>query len=360
MNIKLVKINLRFIQKRKNQDVQLENYYPLVDGIIYQPVKWVIKSGTLSNDYLKNTSPDRAPDREKKTKLISEIAIPNGDGRTFNIVKSKEFFNDFETEGMGAVSFLKNLTGGNSNRHAEMFVKTHLDEYQGLIVGSYFQAPKEMPLNAKEQFKKQGVEKTVIIPFEDFVIQEEDYARMLNEKYFENIQTCSELPLKIVKNKNGQSKLADEIYKDIMTAARNEIKNAEDLSVENTGMIMAAFKKQLDKRFGCDYASRKCLICGLHHPNMLVASHIKARSESEDVYEKIDGNNGFWLCAQHDRAFDRRLVTFDENGKIEISDKLRQENIFDENYKLPEKILNDSKIYLKYHNQKFKEKFGSK
>lgn len=93
---------------------------------------------------------------------------------------------------------------------------------------------------------------------------------------------------------------------------------------------------------------------------MLVASHIKARSESDDIEEKISGANGLWLCAQHDRAFDRRLFTFSDEGKLIISSALLTEDIFaDLNYSLPLDVIFRSKIFLQFHKQKFCEKFPS-
>lgn len=91
---------------------------------------------------------------------------------------------------------------------------------------------------------------------------------------------------------------------------------------------------------------------------MLVASHIKARSESDDIEEKISGANGLWLCAQHDRAFDRRLFTFSDDGKLIISEHLLRENIFkDLNYKLPNDVLARSRVFLAFHKDRFKDKF---
>lgn len=353
MNVKLVKIDLRFIQKKKSQDVYLEAFYPLVDGIIYQPVKWIIKSGQLSNDYMKNSSQIKAKDRDVKTKLMNEITTPLSGG-LFKIVKEKVFFDNYSSKGLGAVIFLTNLTGANANRDAKLYIRTFLEEFQGLNIATLFQDPNNAPKEAIE-FLQNANEKVDILSFEDFVMQNEEYASILSYNYYENIRTCSTKNPVIDKNKNGQAKDSEMLYKEIIS----EIKDAEKLNINNTGVIMNAFKKNLDRRFGFVFSTRRCLICGIHHPNMLVASHIKARSESETVDEKIDGKNGLWLCAQHDRAFDRRLITFESNGQIKICDQLKSEKIFNENFFLPSNVFNESKKYLEFHNLKYKEKFGN-
>lgn len=76
-------------------------------------------------------------------------------------------------------------------------------------------------------------------------------------------------------------------------------------------------KKLLDKQ-------KSCQICGIDMAELLIASHIKPWKISEDD-EKIDVNNGLLLCANHDKLFDRYLISFDEDGEILISNQIRRE-----------------------------------
>lgn len=56
---------------------------------------------------------------------------------------------------------------------------------------------------------------------------------------------------------------------------------------------------------------------------LLTASHIKPWTQSEPK-EKLDVNNGFLMCPNHDKIFDKGYITFDDDGKIIISDRLTE------------------------------------
>ncbi len=68
----------------------------------------------------------------------------------------------------------------------------------------------------------------------------------------------------------------------------------------------------------------KCAITGIHLPELLVASHIVPWKS--DKKSRIDPRNGICLNALHDRAFDRGLITFDDDCKIMLSRKLSTSN----------------------------------
>lgn len=74
-------------------------------------------------------------------------------------------------------------------------------------------------------------------------------------------------------------------------------------------------------------SQKVCQICGIDVPELLIASHIKPWVLSEDN-EKIDINNGLLLCANHDKLFDRHLISFDKDGSILISNAL-DKNLYD-------------------------------
>ncbi len=60
---------------------------------------------------------------------------------------------------------------------------------------------------------------------------------------------------------------------------------------------------------------RCCKICGLSDERFLIASHIKPWSKCNHN-ERLDLNNVLLLCPQHDSAFDKGYITFNQNGKI--------------------------------------------
>jgi len=68
-----------------------------------------------------------------------------------------------------------------------------------------------------------------------------------------------------------------------------------------------------------------CALTGISVPQILVASHITPRSESEG--RCADPTNGLCLNVLHDKAFDRHLITFDENYRLIVSSLLKKGSI---------------------------------
>lgn len=60
-----------------------------------------------------------------------------------------------------------------------------------------------------------------------------------------------------------------------------------------------------------------CCICGIDIPALLIGSHIIPWSVNDQ--QRTDPENGLCLCALHDKAFDRGLVSVSENLNILVS-----------------------------------------
>lgn len=65
----------------------------------------------------------------------------------------------------------------------------------------------------------------------------------------------------------------------------------------------------------------KCAVTGFEKLNVLVASHIVPWSESDDN-ERLDVHNGILLSPTYDALFDRHLITFENSGKIILTDTI--------------------------------------
>ena len=103
-----------------------------------------------------------------------------------------------------------------------------------------------------------------------------------------------------------------------------------------------------------------CCITGLNTPELLIASHIKSWSVS-DENEKTNPCNGLCLNALHDKAFDRGFLTVTPDFKIKISKNISDiyegstvEKFFKvydgEKIIVPEKFL-PKEEFLIYHNE---------
>lgn len=69
----------------------------------------------------------------------------------------------------------------------------------------------------------------------------------------------------------------------------------------------------------------RCALTGIAVPKLLIASHIIPWSENED--RRTDPTNGICLNALHDKAFDRHLITFDDNLRLVVSRFLKKGDV---------------------------------
>lgn len=68
-----------------------------------------------------------------------------------------------------------------------------------------------------------------------------------------------------------------------------------------------------------------CAITGIVESKLLIASHIKPWSDSNDD-EKVDPKNGFILSALYDKLFDKGFITFTKDKRIVVSNFLTDYN----------------------------------
>jgi predicted restriction endonuclease len=66
----------------------------------------------------------------------------------------------------------------------------------------------------------------------------------------------------------------------------------------------------------------RCALTGIAVPMLLVASHIIPWSENEN--RRADPTNGLCLNVLHDKAFDRHLITFDDDYRLVVSSVLKK------------------------------------
>ena len=127
------------------------------------------------------------------------------------------------------------------------------------------------------------------------------------------------------------------------------------------------FRKDLLKNF-----KSTCLLTGISHQSLLLASHIKPWSACTND-ERIDARNGLLLSALMDKLFDGYFITFDPDTLrlIICKDRLILEII--NNHQLIDFVINvpfkgkDLAVFKKYmhsHYEKFKEvnekRYGTK
>ena len=136
-------------------------------------------------------------------------------------------------------------------------------------------------------------------------------------------------------------------------------KKAEDIDqeIDDSGLVgesrealvkvrvnQGIFRERLFSRYD------KCVLCGVNNSKLLIASHIKPWKDSLPE-EKLDIDNGFLMCPNHDRLFDNGLISFSDKGEVLISHQLSEENrlYMNVNEKMKIEVTERNKMYLSFH-----------
>lgn len=139
----------------------------------------------------------------------------------------------------------------------------------------------------------------------------------------------------------------DEICEIDAETSAAELKGREKEVLVKHRLNQGEFRDQLLKRY-----DEKCCLCNMNMKELLVASHIKPWSVSKET-EKLDSNNGFLMCPNHDKLFDQGWITFDDSGKICISKKIGSDNrnrlFVQEDMKL--NLTRGNQKYMQYHRK---------
>ncbi len=117
------------------------------------------------------------------------------------------------------------------------------------------------------------------------------------------------------------------------------------------------FRKKLKEKY-----NNKCAFCDFGVEHTLIASHAKPWKACENTIEKLSEDNGFLLCANHDKMFDRGYITINIYNKTFVfSNALSVKELEECKNTLPSnqfsyEISDDMKKFLMYHSEKvFKE-----
>ena len=91
----------------------------------------------------------------------------------------------------------------------------------------------------------------------------------------------------------------------------------ERLALAKTRVNQDFFRKMILAEYRCE-----CCITGLSIPEVLRASHIVGWAE--DTKNRMNPANGLCLSATYDAAFDRHLISFDEQYRLILSPSLKE------------------------------------
>lgn len=132
------------------------------------------------------------------------------------------------------------------------------------------------------------------------------------------------------------------------------IKDASN-ATEKKGLVTSrvgqgAYRKRIIHRW--EY---KCAVTNFDKLEVLIASHIVPWSEANDL-ERLDVHNGLLLSPTYDALFDRQLISFENNGKIILNERIDPQAYLKINVTGKERIQTlsaENFYYLEQHRNKF-------
>lgn len=132
-------------------------------------------------------------------------------------------------------------------------------------------------------------------------------------------------PLKTRVRKADAAKHKKRVLKSVKSLKSKiaSLSSTEQEAVAKVRVGQGYFRDLLINKYSC-----RCALCNISTESMLMASHIKEWASSTDD-EKLDENNGLLLCAHHDALFDKHLITFDNDGRVQISPTLSAQEQLD-------------------------------
>jgi len=100
-----------------------------------------------------------------------------------------------------------------------------------------------------------------------------------------------------------------------------------------------------------DYWRGRCPLTGITDTALLRASHIRPWAKCDTAAERLDVHNGLLLSALWDAAFDKGLVTFEDDGSPRFSPSLSAEALQALHWSTPIPLTSKHRAQLAWHRQ---------
>lgn len=195
--------------------------------------------------------------------------------------------------------------------------------------------------------KKQGIDE-----YNLFLLDDANKAKQIREKYFSINEYYSlnsrgnnmysrafDLYIKFLEYEINKNQISIDIQ-DIIE--HKEIENTEKSTLIQSRIGQGFFRDQVIKLWG------GCAVTGCKQKSLLVASHIKPWSKSNNQ-ERLDPYNGLPLLPNIDKAFGLGYISFDEAGKIIISEELKEYKYLGISKNMNINLKKQNKPFMEYH-----------
>lgn len=167
--------------------------------------------------------------------------------------------------------------------------------------------------------------------------------------YFESPDTSGQMRIAIkffFQRKGVQlPQYAKQLTLDIVDSKGESYKTdvpTEKQTLVNTRVGQGAYRKRIIHRW--EY---QCAVTGFHYQPILIASHIVPWKHADDD-ERLDVNNGILLSPTYDALFDKHLISFENSGKIILSDTVKKNALIKVGVTGKEKIKNLNEYNIPY------------
>jgi len=134
------------------------------------------------------------------------------------------------------------------------------------------------------------------------------------DEFYENKEALifeSEMILASLENQTIESKFAEELI------GTEYLKGEDKIREVKTRVNQQVFKQMVSANY-----NGKCAITGINIPQLLIASHIIPWSKNEN--ERLNPENGIYLSALYDKAFDKGLIGINSHFEIILSPMLKK------------------------------------
>lgn len=163
------------------------------------------------------------------------------------------------------------------------------------------------PLEEMEIFE---LEVTIFLIFQNDDFKKKD---LIGNKMYSNALKQYQTFIKSTKENSAAN---------LINAVKNDsvLKPTEKEAIIKARIGQGDFRNSLIKKY-----NGKCIVTGINDTRLLIASHVKPWSVSNNQ-ERIDVENGFLLSPLYDKMFDLGLITFTNDGQIKLSSTIKQNN----------------------------------
>lgn len=155
------------------------------------------------------------------------------------------------------------------------------------------------------------------LPTSDFAGAKDGlWHRRLKELGFEVVAKGHRDPIAGTESKRLSTGIEDDI---------DELMSSKDIrATERRALIAARLGQGRFRRDVLELWDKSCAVTGCTALEAIRASHIKPWRQSNN-HERLEAENGLPLVATLDALFDKHLISFDNDGRIVISRKLRDD-----------------------------------